>query len=130
MKPVYPVDPILIFAHVIAITGAVLWFVPRTRKRVSRLVVPGVGGLAFFLIAFHNLQLIGQWHAMFQTDIISHAPDAVAAVIGKFLFPAGYLLGAWALGFALAFQLVRWIERRQPRKPEDPSANPLPPVGS
>ena len=43
---------------------AVLWLIPKTRKRVSRLVLPGFAGLASFLVALWNMELLLRWDVM------------------------------------------------------------------
>ena len=103
----------LVFVHAVAIGWAVLWLPRRTRKHASRYVIPGFVGLLCFLVAFWNQELILRWDMMFGQWMIRFMPRA----FGKFtdvMYPMVYLLGAWALGFVLALQVVLWREKKAP----------------
>jgi hypothetical protein len=43
---------------------------------------------------------------MLQKLLIKFAPKALAVFLAKTTFPTGYLLGAWAISFAVAFHLL------------------------
>ena len=107
----------LTFVLSVATGGAILWLIPRTRKKARGILLPGFAGLLCFFVAFWNLGLIWRWHAMVQDWLISILPGTVVALTTKVMYPVVYLLGAWLLGFALAFQLIFFVEHRRKQKP-------------
>jgi hypothetical protein len=108
---------IVIIAHVLPITWAVLWLIPRTRKGTSRFVLPGFAGVICFLVAFRYPDLMLRWDIRFEQWLRSIAPRPFVALTKEFMYPTVYLLGAWVLGFALALQVVLWRENKRKQEP-------------
>jgi hypothetical protein len=107
----------LILVHAVPIAGAVLWLVPRTRKKALRFVLPGFAGLLFSLTAVWNQEVIWRWDVMFQRWLTSIGPRPYIVFTSKLMFPTVYFLGAWVLGFVLALQVVLWRENKRKQEP-------------
>jgi hypothetical protein len=96
--------------------GAILWLIPRTRKKARAVLLPGFAGLFCFFVALWNTEMILRWDTMFQHWLVPIMPRAFVAFTTRYMYPMVYLLGAWALGFALALQVVLSFERKRKTK--------------
>ena len=118
-----PERMVLAVAHTFAVFWAYMCISPKTRKRASRWVLPYFAGLFCAVLAFWNLDLILRWDTMFQRWLALIMPQTLVAFTTKFMYPTGYMLGAWVLGFALALHFVLRREKKRNNDAVPPAAS-------